>query len=135
VLFVDARHLYRQVTRAHRTFDADHIEFIGNIVRLWRGENIETTAGSGDRTAEAFPKRTYRDVPGLCKIASLNDIKTQDWSLNPGRYVGATPGQSHDDEEFRAKLIAIQEELELLNVQARELEQDIATNMTEILRV
>lgn len=134
VLFVDARHLYRQVTRAHRTFDADHIEFIGNIVRLWRGENIETTEGSGDRTANAFPKGKYRDVPGLCKIASLNDIKTQDWSLNPGRYVGAAPGQSHDDEEFRAKLIAIQEELELLNVQARELEQDIATNMTEILR-
>jgi len=37
VLFVDARHLYRQVTRANRTLDPELIEFIGNIVRLWRG--------------------------------------------------------------------------------------------------
>jgi type I restriction enzyme M protein len=54
VLFVDARHLYRQVTRAHRVFDADHIEFLGNIVRLWRGEKVETTAGSSRRMAEDY---------------------------------------------------------------------------------
>jgi type I restriction enzyme M protein len=135
VLFVDARHLFRQIDRAHRTFDADHIEFLGNIVRLWRGEEVETEAGSGPRMAEAFPDRRYRDVPGLCKIASRKEIEIQDWSLNPGRYVGIAPGHAHDDEEFKIKLGALQEELEALNTQARDLEQTIANNAAQLLSV
>jgi type I restriction enzyme M protein len=83
VLFVDARHLYRQATRAHRTFDPDHIEFLGNIVRLWRGEKVETEAGSGPRMAEAFLGGKYQDVPGLCRIASRSEIDVQSWSLIP----------------------------------------------------
>ena len=133
VLFVDARHLYRQVTRANRTFDPDHIEFLGNIVRLWRGEAAETEAGSGSRMAEAFPDGKYRDVPGLCKVAMCEEIKPQDWSLNPGRYVGVAPGQVHDDDEFKEKLETLQEELEKLNAEAAQLERRIAINVAEIL--
>jgi type I restriction enzyme M protein len=53
VLFVDARHLFRQVDRAHRTFDPHHIEFLSNSIRLWRGEGVETEAGSGPRFSGA----------------------------------------------------------------------------------
>jgi type I restriction enzyme M protein len=133
VLFVDARHIFRQVTRAHRVFDPDQIEFLGNIVRLWRGEPLESGAGSDERMAEAFPEGRYEDVPGLCKVATRSDIKAQDWSLNPGRYVGVAPGQSHDDEEFRTKLEALQEELEELNVEAAQLQARVAQNVAEIL--
>jgi type I restriction enzyme M protein len=133
VLFVDARHLFRQVTRAHRVFDADQIEFLGNIVRLWRGEDFETEQGSGTRMAEAFPEKQYRDVSGLCKVVTRENIKAQDWSLNPGRYVGVAPGQSHDDEEFKAKLEALQEELEALNGDAAQLQARIAQNVAHLL--
>jgi type I restriction enzyme M protein len=133
VLFVDARHLYRQVTRANRTFDPDHIEFLGNIVRLWRGENVETNAGSGPRMVEAFPDGHYRDVPGLCKVVSRGDIGAQDWSLNPARYVGTTPGQVHVDEEFKERLAALQDELEGLNAEAEQLQTRIAQNVAELL--
>ena len=133
VLFVDARHLFRQVTRANRTFDPDHIELLGNIVRLWRGEKVETDAGSGPRMAEAFPDGKYRDVPGLCKVASRDEIKAQDWSLNPCRYVGVAPGQAQDDDEFKEQLKALNEELETLNAQARDLQQTISSNVEEIL--
>jgi type I restriction enzyme M protein len=133
VLFVDARHLYRQVTRANRTFDPDHIEFLGNIVRLWRGEEVETEAGCGPRMAEAFPDRRYRDVPGLCKVASRTELGAQEWSLNPGRYVGVAPGQAHDDEEFKEKLEELQEELEGLNAAAAQLQARIAQNIAELL--
>jgi type I restriction enzyme M protein len=132
VLFVDARHLYRQVTRAHRTFDPDHIEFLGNIVRLWRGEKVETDAGSGSRMAEAFPDGKYRDVLGLCKIASRSEI-AQDWSLNPGRYVGVAPGRVHAKEDFKQKLEALQEEVEGLNAKAAHLQAQIAQNVAELL--
>jgi type I restriction enzyme M protein len=133
VLFVDARDLFRQVTRAHRVFDPDHIEFLGNIVRLWRGEPVEEGCGSERRMAETFPDNEYRDVPGLCRAATRLDIAAQDWSLNPGRYVGVAPGQKHDDEEFRAQLEAMQEELEQLNVEATQLQARIAQNVGDLL--
>jgi type I restriction enzyme M protein len=134
VLFVDAGHLYRQVDRAHRTFDPHHIEFIGNIVRLWRGEDIEVNAGSGPQMAEAFPNGAYQDVPGLCKITTREEIRAQDWSLNPRRYVGVAAGQAHDDEEFREKLEAMHEELEELNYEASRLQALIAQNVAELLK-
>jgi type I restriction enzyme M protein len=134
VLFVDARHLFRQVTRANRTFDADHIEFLGNIVRLWRGEKIETEAGSGRRMAEVFADGKYRDVLGVCKIATRDEIKKLDWSLSPGRYVGVTPGQVVSDYDFKQEFEALNEELESLSAQAHELEQSIARNVVEILQ-
>ena len=133
VLFVDARHIFRQVTRAHRTLDADQIEFLGNIVRLWHGEQIETEAGSGPRMADAFPDGGYRDVPGLCKISSRDKIMAQDWSLNPGRYVGVTPGESQDDAEFKEMLEAMQEEMEGLNAEGAQLQERIAQNVAELL--
>jgi type I restriction enzyme M protein len=135
VLFVDARHLFRQVTRAVRTFDPDHIEFVGNIVRLWRGEEVEMDAGSGARMSEAFPEGRYRDVPGLCKVASRKKTEAQDWSLNPGRYVGVTPGQTDNDEKFKAKLEALHEELEALNAEAVQLQTRIAEDVVELLEV
>jgi type I restriction enzyme M protein len=133
VLFVDARHLFRQVTRAHRTFDADHIEFIGNVVRLWRGEAVETNVGSGTRMTAAFPDSKYRDVPGLCKVTSRQEIKAKDWSLNPGRYVEVAPGQAHDDDVFKERLEALQEELEVLNARGMQLQTQIAQNVAGLL--
>jgi type I restriction enzyme M protein len=133
VLFIDARHLFRQVTRANRVFDPDHIEFLGNIVRLWRGEKVETDVGSGARMAEAFPEARYRDVPGLCKVVARREIDAQDWSLHPGRYVGVAHGQAHDAEEFKQKLEAMHEELEALNTEAAQLQDRIAENVAELL--
>ena len=46
VLFVDARHIYRQIDRAHREFTAEQIEFLANIVRLYRGKEPEFMCGS-----------------------------------------------------------------------------------------
>lgn len=133
VLFIDARHLYRQVTRALRVYDPEHIEFIANIVRLWRGEALETDLGSGARLTEAFPDCRYRDVPGLCKAATRAEIAAQDGSLNPGRYVGVAPGQVVEDQVFRSKLEALQEELEGLNAEAAVLQERIAQNVAELL--
>lgn len=133
VLFIDARHIFRQVTRAHRDYAPDHIEFLANIVRLWRGEEEELVAGSGPKMTESFGDEGYRDIPGLCKVASRKEIETQDWSLNPGRYVGVAAGEQVDDEDFRERLEALQEELEGLNAEAARLQDAIARNVAEVL--
>ena len=133
VLFLDARHLFRQVTRAHRMFDPDQIEFLGNVVRLWRGEPVEDVAGSGERMEPAFPDGRYRDVAGLCLAASRADIAAQDYSLNPGRYVGVAPGHAIDEADFQAKLEALHEELEGLNTEAAVLQTRIADNVAALV--
>jgi type I restriction enzyme M protein len=137
VLFIDARHIYRQVDRAHRDWTQAQIGFIANLVRLYRGEAPDLTVG-GEETAaklkEVFgTKPDYADVPGLCKAATLAEIEAQGWSLNPGRYVGVAPGEEVSDEDFKTQLEALNEELEGLNVQARELEKTIAANVAGIL--
>lgn len=137
VLFIDARHIYRQVDRAHRDWGPAQIGFIANIVRLYRGEALDFKLGGNEaeaRLKEAFGDAlAYRDVPGLCKAARLAEIEVQGWSLNPGRYVGVAPGDEVSDEDFKEQLETLNEELESLNAQARELEQTIAANLAGIL--
>jgi type I restriction enzyme M protein len=132
VLFIDARHIFTQVDRAHREFAPEQIEFISNIVRLYRGEKAETEAGSKDLIKESFPKGKYADVLGLCKVATLDQIEAQGWSLNPGRYVGVAE-RAADDFEFAVRLEELNEELETLNVESRRLEERIAENVEELL--
>lgn len=132
VLFVDARQTYRQIDRAHRDFTPEHIEFLSNIVRLYRGEEAEEDQGSQQMMRESFPDGSYVDVAGLCKVASIEEIEEQGWSLNPGRYVGVT-ARPEDDFIFAERLEELNEELEILNVEARVLEERIASNVAELL--
>jgi type I restriction enzyme M protein len=137
VLFIDARQIYRQIDRAHRDWSEAQIGFIANLVRLYRGAKVDLTYGG----AEAFEKLkevfgvtpAYADVPGLCKAASIQEIQAQDWSLNPGRYVGVAPGENVNDEDFKEKMVSLNNELELLKAQAREFERAIAANLAGIL--
>jgi type I restriction enzyme M protein len=137
VLFIDARHIYRQIDRAHRDWTSAQIGFIANIARLYRGEVPDLTEGgdeAGAKLKEVFSnKLKYSDVPGLCKAAALKEIEAQGWSLNPGRYVGVAPGEAVSDEDFKEQLETLNEELETLNAQARDLEATIAKNVAEIL--
>jgi type I restriction enzyme M protein len=137
VLFIDARHIYRQIDRAHRDWTPAQIGFIANVVRLYRGEALDLTHGGDEAAAklkEVFGEQpAYADVLGLCKAATLEEIEAQGWSLNPGRYVGVAPGEDVSDEDFKEQLETLNEELESLNAQARELEQTIAANVAEIL--
>src|SRR5216683_340420 len=132
VLFIDARHIYKQVDRAHREFTPEQIEFVANIVRLYRDEAIETTNGSAARMQEIFPGGSYADVPGLCRVATLAEIEAQGWSLNPGRYVGVAE-RAVEDFDFKEKLEALNEELEVLNAEARELEERVSENVAMLL--
>jgi type I restriction enzyme M protein len=139
VLFIDARHIYRQVDRAHRDWTPAQIGFIANLVRLYRGEKPDLTVGGAETEAklkEVFGKKpAYADILGLCKAATLAEIEAQGWSLNPGRYVGVAPGEEVSDEDFKSQLQSLNEELETLNAQARKLEQTIAANVAGILEL
>ena len=117
VLFIDARHHYRQIDRAHRDFLPEQIEFLANIARLYRDEAVDTIDGSDTLLKEHFPDGKYVDVAGLCKVATRAEIETQGWSLNPGRYTGSAVVED-DGEDFTEKLAGLYEEFSRLSDEA-----------------
>lgn len=220
VLFIDARNIFRQVTRALREFTEEHIQNIATIVRLYRGEtkrlkellnkyklkateydeaakellpavtnavnefdkarlNLDSIqkkieAGKGDAKQlqteqtkatrelnrlqkekeelgkkqkglvdkhlyylaqinwlnERFPSGKYEDVIGLCKAATLAEIEEQDWSLNPGRYVGIVVEEDGlTEEEFITEMKERHNTFKGLNNKAAEIENLINKNL------
>ncbi|WP_457353520.1 N-6 DNA methylase [Roseateles sp. P5_D6] len=83
---------------------------------------------------ERFPKAAYEDVTGLCKLASREEIAEQDWSLNPGRYVGVVIEEDgKTEEEFLADLAAARDQLQELSDAAGVLQRTIAANVSAVL--
>lgn len=132
VLFIDARPLYRQIDRAHRDFLPEHIELLGNITRLYRGEEVDTTDGSDTLLKQHFPDGTYTDVPGLCKVATLGEVEAQGWSLNPGRYTG-TASTDEVEEDFTEKLSAAYDEFTRLSEEANGLRLKVDAAVLRVL--
>ena len=132
MLFIDARHIFQQVDRAHREFTPQQIEFLSNIARLYRDEAPENQHDSAELMTEPFPDGEYVDVPGLCKVASIAEIEAQGGSLNPGRYVGVAEREA-DAFDFAERLGELNEELEVLNAEAHQLEGRISENVAMIL--
>jgi type I restriction enzyme M protein len=87
VLFLDARHIYRQIDRAHRDWTAEQIGFIANVVRLYRCEALDFTLGGDEARAkieEVFGKKSqYADIPGLCRAETLKEIEAQGGRSTP----------------------------------------------------
>jgi type I restriction enzyme M protein len=132
VLFLDARNIFRQIDRAHREFTHQQVEYLANIVRLYRGEETENKCDSAILLKEKFPDGKYIDAPGLCKVATAKEIESQGWSLNPGRYVGVADGKP-DDFDFKERLEDLNEDLEKLNTEAHGLEERISSHVTKLL--
>ena len=159
ILFIDARNVFTQVDRALRKFSEEQIKNLSIITRLYEGDSnafnnlIREYEGKRDKSKikedkkysqkqidwlmERFPKGKYEDVVGLCKVAKLegeDGIKDQDYSLNPGRYVGVV---IEDDgmtaEEFKEKIYGLNAELKTLNKEANELEKRIEDNLDKLV--
>jgi len=78
---------------------------------------------------ERFPKAEYEDVTGLCRLASPADLKEQEYSLNPGRYVGVVIEEDgRTEEEFIDEVLSITEQLEALHQSAESLGDVISKN-------
>lgn len=232
ILFIDARNIFRQVTRVLREFTDEHVQNIATIVRLYRGEthrltellakyrtqadafraqadalqadvdnavaafdlaqaayrdaqqrldsfdpyvdnptiqkgmlaevtrtNRDLNRAQRDRDelekaqkllrdrqhafehhiqwlTERFPNGVYEDVTGLCKAATLDEIAEQDYSLNPGRYVGVVIEEDGLTEaEFLAEMRDRAAQLQTFGQRAVELERTIEENLQALLDV
>lgn len=78
-----------------------------------------------------FPGGIYRDVIGLCKAASIEEIREQDYSLNPGRYVGVSL-DVEDKNDFIAAMGELKASLVSLNDKSQDLMNSIMNNLKEL---
>lgn len=99
VLFIDARELGYMVDRAERALTDEEIIRLGDTYHAWRGSASAAAKDLG-----------YEDVPGFCKSVTLEEIKAADYSLTPGRYVGAAEVED-DGEPIDEKIAWLTKEL------------------------
>ena len=132
-LFLDVREIYKQIDRAHREFTESHIEYIANIVKLYRGDEATFEFCDKEKFLKNFPDLKYQNIAGLCKIANITEIEKQSWSLNAGRYVGVKDAEI-EDYIFEDKLQELNDELLLLNKESGDLEEKIEYNVKQILK-
>ncbi|MGH3782370.1 MAG: type I restriction-modification system subunit M [Pseudonocardiaceae bacterium] len=133
VLFIDARDIYRQIDRAHRDWTPEQIEFLANIVRLWRGEEPEFIQGSDQRLLQHFPEKTYLDIPGLCASVDIATIRAKALSLNPGRHVGYAVA-SLQEAEFQEQITPLGDKFKSLAEEAETLTGQVLSIVEAIRR-
>ena len=80
---------------------------------------------------EKFGNGEYRDIPGLCRVASREEIAEKNYSLTPGTYVGVAAVED-DGVDFAERMTEIHQELLKLQAESNELMQTISKNLEEM---
>jgi type I restriction enzyme M protein len=115
-LFIDARKMGTLIDRVHRDLSVDDIAKIASTYHACRGDK---EAGE------------YADVPGFCKVASLDEIRRHGHVLTPGRYVGAAAVEE-DEEPFEGKMVRLAATLREQQDEAAKLDAALAANLREL---
>jgi type I restriction enzyme M protein len=125
-LFIDARKLGAMIDRVHRQLTEEDIRKIADTYHAWRGDRIDPSPLAGEGKGEG-----YKDIPGFCKSATLDDIRHHNHILTPGRYVGAAEVED-DSEPFEEKMARLTALLREQTEKAKKLDQIIWANLEGI---
>ncbi|MEH6499519.1 MAG: class I SAM-dependent DNA methyltransferase [Pseudoalteromonas distincta] len=117
-LFIDARNKGSMIDRTHKDLTVDDIADIARTYHAWRGEFEDKSDG----------ETVYEDVPGFCKSATLDEIKTNDYVLTPGRYVGAADVED-DGVLFEEKMAELSQTLYRQMKESAKLDAVIRRNL------
>lgn len=112
VLFINADGLGKLISRKIRILEPTDID---RIVKAYKD----------------FQSGRLEDVPGFCKRASLDEIISKDYSLNPGRYVGTDESNKMTPDEIREELKRTSAELFKLMEEGKELEEKVKKILEE----
>jgi len=114
ILFIDSRKLGIMIDRVHRELTDEDIHKIADTYHAWRGDKD--------------CNKSYVDIPGFCKSATLDDIRSHNHVLTPGRYVGAEAVED-DGEPFEEKMRRLTAQLSEQFSESVRLEKTIRENL------
>lgn len=114
ILFIDARNMGSMISRVQRELTAEDIAMIADTYHAWRGEAGE-----------------YADVPGFCKSAAVEEVRTHGHVLTPGRYVGAAEVED-DGEPFAERMTRLVATLREQRAEAVRLDAKIEVALKEL---
>lgn len=115
ILFIDARKLGFMADRTHRDLSDEDVAKIADTYHNWRGD------GEG----------SYEDIPGFCKNAKLEEVRSHGHVLTPGRYVGAEEVED-DGEPFEEKMKRLTTQLDGQFKESARLEAEIRSNLSKL---
>ena len=112
-LFIDARNFGTMVTRKLRELSEEDILKIASTYHQFVNDD------------------NYEDVAGYCKVATIDEIKENNYVLTPGRYVGVEETED-DGIPFEEKMKTITLELKDQFEESHKLEEEIKKNLEAI---
>ena len=112
-LFINATNLGTMVTRRLRELSEEDIKEIANTYHNYQNDE------------------NYENVKGLCYSATTEEIKSNDYVLTPGRYVGVEETED-DGIPFEEKMKNITSELSKQFEESHKLEEEIKKNLKAI---
>ena len=114
------------VDRTHRELTDDDLAKIAGTYHAWRGDRTTPSPLAGEGGGEG-----YKDIPGFCKSATLEDIRKHGHVLTPGRYVGAEAAED-DGEPFEEKMKRLSAELTKQLAEGAKLDEAIRANLAAL---
>lgn len=117
ILFIDARKMGNLVSRKQKALSHEEINSIATIYHNFKNEG----------------ETTYEDIPGLCKVVTIDEVKQSDYKLNPGIYVGT---EMTDDEEvpFEERMIELTKILFEQFQESNKLQEKIRKDLEGIIK-
>jgi type I restriction enzyme M protein len=131
VLFIDARKMGQLVDRIHRELTEIEINRIADIYHNWKCDWSRLHDEAAKRNICLDLPPPYADEPGFCKSVKLEEIRTHNYVLTPGRYVGAADAED-DGEPFEQKMKRLTATLEEQFADSAKLEIAIRQNLSTL---
>ncbi|MCX7827884.1 MAG: type I restriction-modification system subunit M [Thermanaerothrix sp.] len=113
ILFIDARNMGTLINRRTRELTDDDIRKIADTYHSWKKDDD-----------------SYKDVPGFCKSATLDEVRELDYVLTPGRYVGLP--EEEDDFDFEERVKKLTDELKAQMEESAKLDERIKENLAKV---
>ena len=130
-LFIDARKIGSMISRTQKEFNQEDIAEIVRTYHEWRFDE-STWRGEAHKAGctlpEIRPEDGYKDIPGFCKSATLEDMRKHDYVLTPGRYVGAAALED-DGIPFETKMTEMSQTLYAQMEESAKLDEVIRKNL------
>lgn len=139
ILFIDARKMGHMVTRRHRELSDEEIKLICDTYHSWRDSGTDSEKLLVAEKAKLYKLDNskneeiieYEDIQGFCKSASIEEVRSHEYILTPGRYVGIEEMED-DGEPFDEKMTRLTEELAEMFAKSHALEEEIKQKLGAI---